>query len=411
MQHHTLYAVAVLVSALVIACEPGEPAPEPDDPAETDGPTEIVEEDPEATEADDFELEEEEVLEDGLVTYTAGSVEDRITGESWRFTDIGVEFGFDHAFRTDETGTAELQFGDSITIHIDDSTELEIEQLAGVDEADAPGDVETVELPAMTEFSVSPDPEDATVALPGRPRSRGSARTMYAAGTEVRVRVTHDDYESFEETVAIDPDGPQQLSVALTPEQPDEEAVADIDEEPADTPDEEPPEAPEPAAPDTPDEETAALQEDEEAAEPVETAVDVTLTFDVQPEETSVEVDGEPVTGMSHVVTVEEQEQIAVLASADGYETERREMEIGYSDTEQIALQLEPDPLLAELTPFESEVVQGVGTRAGSAPDTDTGSVAYLADFSGTVAAISAEGEQLWRTETSNEFNENASPW
>lgn len=78
---------------------------------------------------------EEEVFGNGLVTYAAGEVEDRIGEDAWQFTDIGLEFGMDHLFRTGGAASAELQFGESLVVHLSETTELEVEQLRGTNDA------------------------------------------------------------------------------------------------------------------------------------------------------------------------------------------------------------------------------------------------------------------------------------
>ena len=602
-----LFACVFLVFS---ACDSGDASADAEAVDRADEPGDAVaaapeDEAPEGPEAADAPADlpgDEELLDDGLVTYTAGDVEDRVADESWRFTDIGLAFGFDHAFRTGDSGSAELQFGDSAIIHLSEATDLRVEQLAGTDDAEetvldlsggtvrgrldsirgdealqvrtegavvgvrgtafevsydeetrsssvgvssgevvvrpraaeearirvatiadpeagslleeivgeieasytvradeellfsvddfaeineeieallefvprvddesldeaerdqargeirsrsdevrdrlpeftleileldesrrnrlidieeavnvraagtagmfggeseapddptdemAPSTADADGAPAaraavsMTELLVSPEPADAAVALTGRPRSRGAARALYLPGTEVRVRVSRDGYTPREEQVLVADDGRQEISMVLTPEQeasPDEAAAlkqATAAEEAA---------APEDASPPAPDEDPAEDPAEER---------NINLEFDIQPREAVVSVDGAPVSGSSYIVTVEEERTVTVEASAEGWESERREVEIGDSPQEEIAIALEPAPLSGEVSLFDSAVVRAVATAAGTA---------YVADFSGTVAAVSTEAEELWQTETENEFNENAVP-
>ncbi|MFP4644762.1 MAG: FecR domain-containing protein, partial [Spirochaetales bacterium] len=133
---------ALLITALAVtifatgACEGGQ-APSSDAPADTEEvPVEDAEDSVQTAADEGEETDATQILEEGLVTYTAGDVEDRLEEESWRYTDIGLEFGFDHAFRTGGSGTAELQFGESLIIHLDESTDMRVAELSGSGETD-----------------------------------------------------------------------------------------------------------------------------------------------------------------------------------------------------------------------------------------------------------------------------------
>lgn len=119
------FSVVLLWSAVaIIACDSAdtvEDSPEP-------GPV-IGEDSGEAIAAREQEAALDEVLSEGLLTFTTGMVDARDGEGTWDPADIGLEFTRDWSFRTADASSAELQFGDFAVIHMDEETELVVDRL------------------------------------------------------------------------------------------------------------------------------------------------------------------------------------------------------------------------------------------------------------------------------------------